>query len=157
MRMQVHESVADIDAVEWNRLAGGYPFLRHEFLAALEHSGSAAAATGWQALHLTCRDAAGGLAGALPLYLKSHSYGEFVFDWAWADAYQRHGLHYYPKLVSAVPFSPVTGPRLLSAPGTDRTAVAAALTGKALELARELGASSLHCLFPREEELADWT
>jgi len=157
MRMQVHESVDDIDAVEWNRLAGGNPFLRHEFLAALEHSGSAAAATGWQALHLTCRDAAGGLAGALPLYLKSHSYGEFVFDWAWADAYQRHGLRYYPKIVSAVPFSPVPGPRLLVSPAADRAAVGKALTDKALELARELGASSLHCLFPGEEELPAWT
>ena len=156
MRIQVHERVDDIDAGEWNALAGDNPFLRHEFLAALERSGSACPATGWQPLFLICRDATGTLAGALPLYLKSHSYGEYVFDWAWADAYQRHGLRYYPKLVSAVPFSPVTGPRLLRAPGVDRAAVAEALTGRALELARELGVSSLHCLFPREEELADW-
>src|SRR5215472_15929702 len=123
MRIEVHERIDDIAAGEWNSLAGDHPFLRHEFLAALEHSGSAAPATGWQPLHLTCRDGAGALQGALPLYLKSHSYGEFVFDWAWADAYQRHGLRYYPKLVSAVPFSPVPGPRLLTAPGVDRSAV----------------------------------
>ena len=157
MRIQVHESLYDISAGEWNALAGDHPFLRHEFLAALEHSGSACPATGWQPLFLSCRDTDGKLTGALPLYLKSHSYGEFVFDWAWADAYQRHGLRYYPKLVSAVPFSPVPGPRLLSAPGVDRTTVAAALTSKALELTRELGVSSLHCLFPREEELVDWS
>src|SRR5579859_6998185 len=156
MRIQVHETIDDVRAGEWNALAGDHPFLRYEFLAALEHSGSACAATGWQPRHLSCRDGAGTLVGALPLYLKPHSYGEFVFDWAWADAYQRHGLRYYPKLVSAVPFSPVPGPRLLVAPGADRDAVSDALTGHALGLARELGVSSLHCLFPDEAELPAW-
>ena len=156
MRTEVHESLDDIDAGEWNALAGDNPFLRHEFLAALEHSGSACPATGWQALHISCRDEAGMLLGALPLYLKSHSYGEFVFDWAWADAYQRHGLHYYPKLVCAVPFSPVPGPRLLVAPQADTNAVRTALVEQALGMARELNTSSLHCLFPLERELAAW-
>lgn len=156
MRVQIHESVDDIPAGDWNRLAGDYPFLRHEFLAALEHSGCTTAKTGWQPLHLGCTDAAGRLTGALPLYLKSHSYGEFVFDWAWADAYQRHGHAYYPKLVSAVPFSPVAGPRLLISPDADRAAISAALIDKTRELARELRASSIHCLFPYEAELESW-
>lgn len=157
MLLHVRESLDDIDAGEWNRLAGAHPFLRHEFLAALEHSGSACAASGWQPLFLNCHDTKGALLGALPLYLKSHSYGEYVFDWAWADAYQRHGANYYPKLVCAVPFSPVPGPRLLVAPGADRAGVSAALLGKSLDLARELGVSSLHGLFPQEPELPAWT
>lgn len=156
MHVQVHEHIDEIPSGEWNRLAGDNPFLRHEFLAALEHSGSASPNTGWQPLHLTCRDGTGGLVGGLPLYLKSHSYGEFVFDWAWADAYQRHGLRYYPKLVSSVPFSPVDGHRLLSAAATDRTAVSELLIGKTLELAVELSASSVHCLFPLSDELPHW-
>ena len=156
MRVLIHESLDDIDAREWNGLVGDYPFLRHEFLAALEHSGSACAATGWQPLFLTCVDPAGRLMGALPLYLKSHSYGEFVFDWAWADAYHRHGVSYYPKLVSAVPFSPVPGPRLLISPAAEPVSVSAALIDKALTVARELGASSLHCLFPLGDELPAW-
>jgi uncharacterized protein len=156
MLLHVLESVDDINAGEWNRLAGDYPFLRHEFLAALEHSGSACAATGWQPLFLSCHNTQGALLGALPLYLKSHSYGEFVFDWAWADAYQRHGLNYYPKLVCAVPFSPVPGPRLLVSPGADRAMVSAALLAKSVDLARELGGSSVHCLFPNDDELPAW-
>ena len=121
VKVQVNRSIDDIPSAEWDALAGDDPFLRHAFLAALEHSGSACAESGWLPLHLSCRDDHGRLVGALPLYLKSHSYGEFVFDWAWADAYQRHGLRYYPKLVSAVPFSPVPGPRLLLWPPLTRT------------------------------------
>jgi predicted N-acyltransferase len=157
MQVQVHRSIDDIPAGEWNTLAGENPFLRHEFLAALEHSGSADAASGWQALHLSCRDADKRLVGALPLYLKSHSYGEFVFDWAWADAYQRHGLRYYPKLVSAVPFSPVPGPRLLIAAEAPREPIAAALVAETHNLAKQFRASSIHCLFPLETELPEWT
>ena len=157
MRITVHDSIDDIPAGDWNRLVGDYPFLRHEFLAALEHTGCTIPKTGWQALHLTCSDASGRLTGALPLYLKSHSYGEFVFDWAWADAYQHHGHAYYPKLVSAAPFSPVSGPRLLISPETDRASVAAALIDKTRELAKAYHASSIHCLFPEEAELEAWT
>jgi predicted N-acyltransferase len=156
MQVQVHKSIDGIPAGDWNRLVGDYPFLRHEFLAALEHSGSASAKTGWQAQHLSCTDAKGALLGALPLYLKSNSYGEFVFDWAWADAYQRHGHAYYPKLVSAAPFSPVDGPRLLISPAADAAAVSAVLIDKTRELARSYRASSVHCLFPREAELPAW-
>jgi predicted N-acyltransferase len=113
--------------------------------------------TGWQPLHLSCRDADKRLVGALPLYLKSHSYGEFVFDWAWADAYQRHGLRYYPKLVSAIPFSPVPGPRLLIAAEAPREPIAAALVAETRNLAKQFRASSIHCLFPLETELPEWT
>jgi predicted N-acyltransferase len=151
LTLRVVEDLAQIPARQWNALAGGHPFLRHEFFAALHATGCATGATGWLPQFLTLWNGAE-LHGALPLYLKSHSYGEYVFDWAWADAYHRHGLEYYPKLTSAVPFSPVTGARALAATAGARRQLVAA----ALELAR--GVSSLHILFPPEaeaRELAD--
>ena len=141
----VLETLAGIDPREWNALAPGHPFLSHEFLHALHETGCASERSGWLPRYVTLWHD-GRLRGAMPLYLKSHSYGEYVFDWAWADAYQRHGLAYYPKLVSAVPFSPVQGPRLLAPDETTRER----LLGAALELAR--GESSLHVLFPPEAE-----
>lgn len=157
MHVQVHESIDEISAAGWNCLAGDNPFLRHEFLAALEHTGCVGRETGWQPQHLGCTDGSGALLGALPLYLKTHSWGEFVFDWAWAEAWQRAGRHYYPKLVSAVPFSPVIGARLLIADNAERAAVAEALIQKTVELAKELQASSVHCLFPDATEIPAWT
>lgn len=143
MTASVATSLSGIAADHWNSLCGGSPFLRHEWLSALHETGCACADTGWSPAYLLLHDA-GKLAAAMPLYLKSHSYGEYVFDWAWADAYERHGLNYYPKLLSAIPFTPVSGLRLLgSAPGHGDELVAAAL-----ELARETKVSSLHCLFP---------
>jgi uncharacterized protein len=144
-RLRVVESLAGVPAVEWNALSQGDPFTSHEFLSALIDTGCASARSGWrpQILLLERNDK---LAGAMPLFLKTHSYGEYVFDWAWADAYQRHGLEYYPKLLCAVPFTPVSGPRLLAADGADRARLLAA----ALELAK--GLSSLHVLFPPAEE-----
>ena len=133
--------------MEWDRLAGGDPFVSHEFLSALHETGCASTATGWTPQYLLLRRN-GALAAAMPLYLKTHSYGEYVFDWAWADAYYRHGIAYYPKLLSAVPFTPVTGARLLAASDEDRST----LIASALELARKLGVSSLHCLFPTRRE-----
>jgi len=144
---EVAESLAGIPVGEWNRLAGGDPFLSHEFLSALHDTGCAAGATGWHPQYLLLKSGAA-LAGAMPLYLKEHSYGEYVFDWAWADAYHRHGIAYYPKLLSAIPFTPVTGARLLAATDMDRDR----LIRGALELARKLGVSSLHCLFPTAAE-----
>ena len=145
IRLRILESLGGVDAPAWNRLCGGNPFLRHEFLHALIDTGCASARTGWQPQILVLeRDAE--LAGAMPLFLKSHSYGEYVFDWAWADAYSRHGLEYYPKLLCAVPFTPVTGPRLLAGNDADRSKLAAA----ALEMSREV--SSLHVLFPPSPE-----
>ncbi len=147
--IQVLDSLASIPASEWDALAGKNPLLSHAFLHALHESGSASAETGWAPCHLTLwRDSR--LAAAMPLYLKSHSYGEYVFDWAWADAYQRHGLRYYPKLLNAVPFTPVTGPRLLASNDADRRV----LVDAALEFARDTGVSSLHCLFPAGPEVA---
>ena len=142
--VRVVDSLASVDPQEWNALAGGQPFLRHEFLAALIDTGCAAARTGWAPQFLLVRRA-GALVGAMPLYAKTHSYGEYVFDWAWADAHERHGIAYYPKLLSAVPFTPVRGPRLL---GAQKEVLIAA----ALELARDV--SSLHVLFPAEDEVA---
>ena len=146
-RVRVVASLDGLPASDWDALGGGDPFTRHAFLSALLETGCAGRKTGWDPQFLVLeRD--GSLAGALPLFLKSHSYGEYVFDWAWADAYERHGHAYYPKLLSAVPFTPVTGPRLMAQDDQARKALAAA----ALEMAREV--SSLHVLFPTGGEAA---
>jgi predicted N-acyltransferase len=147
-RLRVVESLAGVPATAWNALCGEDPFTRHEFLSALIDTGCAVPRKGWrpQLVLLESGEAGHALAGAMPLFLKSHSYGEYVFDWAWADAYQRHGLEYYPKLLCAVPFTPVTGPRLLAPSAAARATLARA----ALEMAREV--SSLHVLFPPEAE-----
>jgi hypothetical protein len=142
---EVVESLAGLDPAEWNHLAGPQPFVRHQFLCALIDTGCAAARSGWLPQFLLLRRA-GALAGAMPLFLKSHSYGEYVFDWAWADAHERNGVEYYPKLLCAVPFTPVQGRRLLAADDAAR----GALIGAALDLARQT--SSLHVLFPAAEE-----
>src|SRR5688572_14075545 len=144
---EVVDALTAVPAAEWDRLAGSDPFLSHAFLSALHETGCATSATGWTPQYLLVRKN-GALVGAMPLYLKTHSYGEYVFDWAWADAYYRHGFEYYPKLLCAVPFTPVTGRRLLAA--TDE--VRDRLVAGALALARELRVSSLHCLFHTREE-----
>ncbi len=145
--IEVSQSIGEIPPAEWNAIAGDDPFLRHAFLDTLHTTGCASAETGWTPQYLLLREN-GALTGAMPLYLKMHSYGEYVFDWAWADAYQRHGLHYYPKLLNAIPFTPVGGRRLLADTAVRRRQLLAA----ALKLARESGASSLHSLFPPLEE-----
>ncbi len=150
--VKVVPSLAEVPAAAWDVCAGDdNPFLSHAFLEALEASGSAVASEGWQPQHLLVEDAQGRLVGAAPLYLKSHSYGEYVFDWGWASAYERAGGRYYPKLQCAVPFTPVTGPRLLLRPDAD-PAVADALIAAMLELARRHKVSSLHVTFPTEAE-----
>ncbi len=148
--MRVIDGLDEVDAHEWDALAGGNPTVSHAFLDSLHRAGCASEATGWKPQYLT-EWHGGHLVGAVPLYLKSHSYGEYVFDWAWADAYQRHGLRYYPKLLNAVPFTPVAGKRLLGSTVEQRRALLAA----ALELARESRASSLHCLFPPADEAGE--
>ncbi len=148
-----HREIDAIDAAAWNALAsGGVPFLRHEFLAALEHSGCVSPATGWTPCHVTVH-AGLRLVGALPLYRKTHSWGEFVFDFSWAQAYARNGERYYPKLVSATPFTPAAGARLLVLPGTDPEPVRAALIAGALAAVPQ--ASSLQVHFPTLPE-ARW-
>jgi uncharacterized protein len=146
-------SLAEIAPDAWHGLAlDDNPFLDWCYLEHLERSGAASAGTGWQPCHLVLEEA-GRLAAALPLYLKYHSWGEFVFDFAWADAYRRAGLPYYPKLVAAVPFTPVPGARVLAAPGVDAAAAGQALLGAARELAERAGASSVHVLLPDERQL----
>jgi uncharacterized protein len=150
--VKVASRIAEIPAAEWDACAGaGNPFLSHAFLDALEESGSATAEEGWLPQHLVVEDGAGRVIGAAPLYLKSHSYGEYVFDWGWASAYERAGGRYYPKLQCAVPFTPVAGPRLLLRPGAPHS-VADALTSAMVELARRHKASSVHVTFPTREE-----
>jgi predicted N-acyltransferase len=147
--------IAEIDAASWNALAGcEQPFVRHEFLLALEESGCVGPRTGWTPRHVVIDDAAGRAVGAMPLYRKAHSRGEFVFDFAWANAYAQHGVKYYPKLLTAIPFTPVRGPRLLVGAGTGAAAIAAALVDAAMDYARSEGLSSWHVLFPREVDLA---
>ncbi len=147
MQARYLSTIHQIPAAAWNRLCpGGYPFVRHEFLAALEDSGSVGGDSGWHPHHLLLLDGAQPVA-AMPLYRKDHSYGEYVFDWAWADASHRAGLAYYPKLLCAVPFTPCTGPRLLDG-GADSPALLQVTTDSVRQRVEELGASGWHCLFP---------
>lgn len=144
-------SLAQIPANLWNGIAGtDYPFLRHDFLYGLETTGCTTADTGWQPCHLLLRQG-GELAAVMPLYLKSHSYGEYVFDWSWADAWRQSGLAYYPKLVTAIPFTPATGPRLCTAPGIDPQQCIGAALAAVQQLATQQSISSWHVLFPEHE------
>jgi predicted N-acyltransferase len=152
MRLTVHDAIADIAPDAWNTLAGDtYLFLRHEFLLAAEQTGCVSEDAGWAPRHLTL-ERNGQLVAAMPLYQKEHSWGEFVFDWAWARAYEQAGLRYYPKLVSAVPFTPAPSRRLLLADPGDTSAARALIEG-AIELAERTACSSLHVLFPTHDEL----
>ncbi len=147
------DGIGALPAAEWDACAASdNPFVSHAFLAALEDSGSATAETGWAPRHLVVEDAMGRAVGVAPLYLKSHSYGEYVFDHGWADAFERAGGRYYPKLQVAVPFTPVTGPRLLVRPGPRSAAVSEALVAGLVQIAGRLGVSSLHVTFPTAAE-----
>ncbi len=147
-------AIDEVSAAAWDACAGAQnPFVSHAFLNALERSGSAVPDRGWQPQHLVVPDLNGGLLGAAPLYLKGHSYGEYVFDWGWADAYERAGGSYYPKLQVCVPFTPVPGPRLLVRPGAEAEAVSAALIAGLTEVAERSQVSSLHVTFC---EPAEW-
>lgn len=154
MQIELVARVDELPAVEWNALGDGRdPFTRHEFLATLERTGCVGGETGWTPCFVTLRDARGLAAGA-PGWLKTHSYGEFVFDFAWAQAYARHRLAYYPKLVIAVPFTPATGPRLLVRQDLPRGEVAARLLGAIESVVAEQSLSSAHLLFPDEADRA---
>lgn len=151
MQIDFISSIHAINADEWNALcATDYPFIRHEFFAALEDSGSTTAAKGWQPHHLLVREK-NQLVIAIPFFLKTHSYGEYVFDWSWADAYHRHGLNYYPKLTNAVPFTPCYGSRWLCAAGIELEQYLAAIVVRLEQECGHLGASGWHCLFPDAE------
>jgi uncharacterized protein len=151
--LSTHDSIDRIPACDWNRLVDpDTPFLRHELLSAMERHGCVGESMGWLPHHLALRDAADRLVAVAPCYLKFNSYGEFVFDWAWADAYRRHGHDYYPKLVVACPYTPATGPRLLTGDSANRPALVHALADGALRVAERMEVSSLHWLFTTREE-----
>jgi predicted N-acyltransferase len=170
LRLRVVPAIAEIDAASWNACANPNPavppqtahdstagdahnpFISHEFLDCLEASGSATARTGWQPQHLLAEARDGSLAGAVPCYLKSHSRGEYVFDAGWAEAYERAGGQYYPKLQVSVPFTPATGRRLLVRPGPDAAKIRTGLTAGLVELCRRHEASSVHFTFLPEAE-----
>lgn len=153
--VEISSRITEVPAADWDACAGDdNPFVSHGFLDVLEQSGSACAESGWLPQHVLLRDEAGQLIGAVPCYLKNHSYGEYVFDWGWADAFQRAGGTYYPKLQVSVPFSPVTGPRLLVRPGPQQDSTRRVLVAGLLELARQQRVSSLHITFCEEDEQA---
>jgi predicted N-acyltransferase len=161
MRTNTSTSISSIDPAAWDALdAGGSPFLRHAFLATLESTGCVGAGTGWLPAPITLHDERG-LAAAAPAYIKTHSFGEFVFDFSWAQAYAQHGLAYYPKLILGVPFTPASGARLLVRPGLDVAKMRAALIVAIREFAEARNFSSIHGLFVADgdrEALAkdDW-
>jgi len=145
--IRILESLEAVDPSQWDALARGNPTLSHAFLDSLHRSGCASPESGWTPRFPSIWED-GQLAAAAPLYVKAHSYGEYVFDWSWADAYERHGMDYYPKLLVAVPFTPATGARLLARDEARARKLAHALVA----MARESGASSLHVLFPEERD-----
>ena len=156
--VRVHRRIAEIGREGWEACTANpdycaNPFISFDFLDALELSGCAVAQTGWAPHHLAVEDEAGQVAAVMPLYLKSHSQGEYVFDHAWADAYHRAGGRYYPKLQAAAPFSPVTGPRLIVRADVDQTMAKRTLLGGAVSLCERLEASSVHVTFPSK---SDW-
>jgi uncharacterized protein len=156
MRVEQLSNIKRLDETAWRALEPpDFPFFDFEFLVALERSRSVGRRTGWSPIYLICSEQ-GRVLGAMPLYLKTDSYGEYVFDWAWANAYHEHGFSYYPKLVSAVPFTPATGPKLLVHPDADRSAVTRALLDAARELGDETRVSSSHALFLPEGELHEF-
>jgi uncharacterized protein len=162
--LRVCEGINAFTLTEWSKLTGasrdqpGYnPFLSHAFLSSLEDSGCVAAKAGWLAQFLRLEDEGGALIGAVPCYLKSHSQGEYVFDHGWADAFERAGGRYYPKLQASIPFTPATGPRLLVHENWDGDAVRAALANGLRQLANQLGVSSAHSTFVNETDLASFS
>jgi hypothetical protein len=149
--LRFHDHIGEIAPADWDALAGTQPFLRHRFLAALESTGCVGGQSGWRPCHATLAQD-GRLLAAAPLYLKDHSWGEYVFDWAWADASQRAGLPYYPKLLCAVPFTPVPGGRLLAVDDAARGQLLAGI----ISMAADSGLSGFHGLFPQAAEAAAW-
>ena len=152
LNIDILESIKSISPDVWNNCVGAdEPFAKHEFLSALEDSGCTAAKAGWMPQHFVLYDEQGTLLACSPAYLKGHSYGEYVFDWSWADAYERAGGRYYPKLQCAIPFTPVSGHRLLLAPNAPQDCQALLLEAMVAR-AKELHLSSLHITFTTEQE-----
>ena len=153
LKVTLADSVTAVDAESWDVLVGGMPLLSHAFLSALEASNSVGKGTGWQSCPMLVFDGEA-IVGALPLYVKSHSYGEYVFDWAWAEAYEKNGLSYYPKLISAIPFSPVTSQRILVASVPNASEIQSLLVETLEEITRTNQFSGAHVLFPNEDSAA---
>ena len=152
MDVEIIDTLELVSATEWNALVDDdFPFARHEFLIAMERHHCVGENMGWLPCHVVIKDK-GNLLAAMPLYHKTNSYGELVFDWSWADAYQRHGLAYYPKLVCAIPYTPATGPRLLVHPQHDDKKLSRLLIDSALYFAQTKHYSSFHLLFPGEKD-----
>ncbi|SNX28555.1 hypothetical protein SAMN06295945_0887 [Polynucleobacter meluiroseus] len=158
-QFQVIQSLTEIRAQDWNALlpSDAGPFLKHEFLLALEECACVDGNTGWQTAHLLVRSSDSNIIGAMPLYLKQHSYGEFVFDWSWAEAYAQNGLEYYPKALCAIPFTPVKGPRLLALPGDEKETIQTLLVTALKSLITDNALSSAHILFSEPAELTKLT
>ena len=153
MAVRILQSLAEVPAEQWNALTGDdNPFIQHEFLYALEQHQCVGETYGWIPQHIAVYNDQEQLIGAAPMYLKDNSYGELVFDWSWADAYHRSGLRYYPKLVTAIPYTPATGPRLLVAPQADQIAVRQTLIDAAISLAENEQLSTIHWLFTNEQD-----
>ena len=154
-RLVLIDRLSQVSPEQWDALLPAHagPFLRHAFLSALEETECVGAKTGWQITHLIAKDQQDRLVGAIPLYLKQHSYGEFVFDWAWAEAYHQLGKSYYPKVLSAIPFTPVQGARILVKEGEQAKAIQELLITGLKSIALENDLSSVHILFPSENEI----
>jgi len=157
IQLRVIQSLSEIGEESWNALlrSDAGPFLKYEFLSALEETGCVGDNTGWQIAHLLAEDSDSRLLGAMPLYLKKHSYGEFVFDWAWAQAYEQNNMYYYPKALSAIPFTPVRGPRLLVSAIANKNAIQEILVSGLKTLVSQNALSSAHVLFPEAGELEE--
>ena len=154
-RLVLIDRLSQVSPEQWDALLPAHagPFLRHAFLSALEETECVGAKTGWQITHLIAKDQQDRLVGAIPLYLKQHSYGEFVFDWAWAEAYHQLGKSYYPKVLSAIPFTPVQGARILVKEGEQAKVIQELLITGLKSIALENDLSSVHILFPSGNEI----
>ena len=157
--MKIHfiESIKNIDETIWNNLVDSdYPFMQHSFLLSLEESKCVGEGTGWYTFHLVVKEEEEDVIALMPMYIKTDSHGEFIFDWSWADAFYRNGMDYYPKLVSAIPFTPASGPRLCVLDESKRTHITSLIKEGLEEISIELGISSAHILLPEKKELTSY-
>ncbi len=157
-KIEIVDSIGQVNPQDWNRIVPrDYPFLRHEFLHALEISGCVSADTGWAPQHIVIRNSTSSgqeVIGATPFYLKQHSWGEFIFDWDWAHGYQSHGLEYFPKLICQTPFTPITSPKLLTLPGENAQTTRTQLARQAQHIASRMETSSIHWHFISDTDAA---
>ena len=157
MEIKFTDSIDSIDPEEWSSIINSdYPFLKYSFFNALEKSGCIGPESGWNPFYLLLYNQKK-LSGIMPLFLKTNSSGEFVFDWSWADAFYRHGLPYYPKLVCSIPFTPASGPRLSLINGLDRTKAIKFIIKEVKNLSDKIDISSFHILFPNNKEKREFT